>query len=301
MHGFWRAGGRPSFRPRLVERDGDGNLAMDQMVKAGMAFGVDPRRREYYSLRQARYDALATDVSTLAAMAAEEGRELSVLEIGCSGGSLLRHLEARPEFAHVALSGTNLDTRDIHRPESYRELLIGDLMLGYPQIPSGQYDVVICEQVLEHLPRLELAIATIGRLVKPGGHAFVGVPIFPPPLHLARRYLVPLLDRATGLRKQRSHVQAFSMASFLREMRRHSGLVVRGVRGLRIVSGGLLRPLENHYWWWRLNRRLGALVPALCIEVQAILQKPVPGCPCADSAGHLDRLGSLSRAPFRKR
>jgi hypothetical protein len=45
------------------------------------------------------------------------------------------------------------------------------------------------------------------------------------------------------------------------------------VRGFRIISGGLLRPLENYRWWWRFNRRLGARLPAACIEAQIIARK----------------------------
>jgi hypothetical protein len=40
-----------------------------------LAYGVDPRRPQRYSLRQARYDALARDIDALAAKAAKQGRE----------------------------------------------------------------------------------------------------------------------------------------------------------------------------------------------------------------------------------
>jgi hypothetical protein len=110
------------------------------------------------------------------------------------------------------------------------------------------------------------------RVLRPGGTLVIGVPIFPPPLHLARKHLVPLLPHA--LRPDDStHQQAFSLASFLRELRKQSSLRVERVRGFRIVSGGLLRPLENYRWWWRFNRRLGELLPAACIEAQIIARK----------------------------
>ncbi len=41
--------------------------------RAGHAYGVDPRRAEYYSLREARYDALADDIDAWAAEAAGAG------------------------------------------------------------------------------------------------------------------------------------------------------------------------------------------------------------------------------------
>jgi hypothetical protein len=100
----------------------------------------------------------------------------------------------------------------------------------------------------------------------------IGVPIFLSPLHLARKHLVPLLPRRWRP-DDSTHQQAFSLASFLRELRKQPSLTVETVRGFRIISGGLLRRLENYRWWWRFNRRLGQLMPAACIEVQIIARK----------------------------
>ena len=160
--------------------------------------------------------------------------------------------------------------------EVFEAYFVGDLMDGYPQIESGTYDVVLCEQVLEHLPRLDVAIATLERVLRPGGRLIVGVPIFLPPLAYLRRHLVPRMDEMFRPDLVRGHVQAFSAASFLAAMGAHSRLRLLEIRGFRIISGGLLKPLENHRWWWRFNRRLGKLIPAACIEIQAIMEKPAP-------------------------
>jgi SAM-dependent methyltransferase len=241
---------------------------------ARQAFGIDPARREYFSLRQSRYDALAQDVSDWAG-AAVAGRKLRLLIIGCGVGTELRYLASKPHFDRLTLLGANYDDRHIWRRELYDEFIIGDLMGGYPEIRSNTCDIVVCEQVLEHLDRIEVAMATLGRVLKPGGRAIIGVPIFAPPLHLIRRHLIPRLDAAFGRRRARGHRQAFSLASFRRALERHSGLKLVKTRGFRVISGGLLRPLENYRWWWRLNRRLGEAVPGLCIEVQAVMEKPV--------------------------
>jgi uncharacterized membrane protein YkvA (DUF1232 family)/SAM-dependent methyltransferase len=243
-------------------------------AKPRMAFGVDPVRPQFYSLRQSRYEALAHDVSERAGAAAA-GRRLRLLIVGCGVGAEIRYLAAKPHFDKLLISGANFDERQIYRREAYQELFIGDLMQGYPQIEPESYDLVICEQVIEHLDQIDVAIATLGRVLKPGGRAIVGVPIFPPPLHLMRRHLVPKLDAVFGRRRSRGHRQAFSLASFLSAMQTHSGLRLLKARGFRIISGGLLRGLDNYRWWWRLNRRLGELVPGLCIEVQAVLEKPL--------------------------
>jgi SAM-dependent methyltransferase len=240
-----------------------------------LAYGVDPRRPERYSLRQARYDALAHDIDALAAKASSEGRRLAVIDIGSGGGASPRHLRARPHFAAIDIDATDIDRQYNVDETLYRRLFIGDLTKGYRELASESYDVVICEQVLEHLHQLEVPLATIGRLLKPGGRAFIGVPIFPPPLHLARRHLVPVLDRLTGSDHRRDHVQAFTLRHFKKVALAHSRLRLVAARGFRIVSGGVLRPLEEQRFWWAFNRWLGAKAPAACIEAQLILEKPV--------------------------
>lgn len=231
---------------------------------------VEPRP---YRLRLSRYAVLAQDISNWASAAAHEGRALSVLDVGCGWGVLLHDLEPKPHFDSVAFSGADLSDTVLYKKELYREFFIGDLAGGYPQIGSDRYDVVVCEQVLEHLDALDTAIATLARVVRPGGKLVIGVPIFFPPLHLARQHLVPRLARILRHPATASHQQAFSLYSFRRHLRKFSGLAIEQVRGFRIVSGGLLRPLENYRWWFEFNRRLGELVPALCIEVQFILRK----------------------------
>jgi SAM-dependent methyltransferase len=237
------------------------------------AFDVDPKRPERYRLRLSRYVVLAQDISDWAGEAALAERTLSVLDVGCGWGPLLCQLEAEPHFDNITISACDIADTALYKKELYREFFIGDLAGGYPEIGSGRYDVVVCEQVLEHLNSLDRAIATLVRVTRPGGILVIGVPIFFPPLHLARKYLVPRFAGILRHPETASHVQAFSLFSFLRLLRAYPSLSVVKARGFRIISGGLLRPLENYRWWWKLNRRLGELLPALCIEVQIILRK----------------------------
>jgi 2-polyprenyl-3-methyl-5-hydroxy-6-metoxy-1,4-benzoquinol methylase len=237
------------------------------------AFGIDPTRPERYSLRQSRYEALASDISAWAGEAAVRGKTLALLDVGCGWGPLLRYLDTKPHFDRLRISATDMRDAALYRKELYEEYVIGDLTGGYPEIASERYDIVVCEQVLEHLDRLDTALDTLVRVLRPGGTLVIGVPIFLPPLHLARKYLVPPLARLIGHPDSASHQQAFSMRSFLRELQKRPELSLLRVRGFRIVSGGLLRRLENYRWWWRFNRRLGEIIPAACIEIQVILKK----------------------------
>jgi SAM-dependent methyltransferase len=241
----------------------------------GLAFGVDRTRKHLYSLRQARYQALAFDIQRMAAEYVYFGRPLRLLDIGVNDGISRKYLNAWPASANIDFYGADLDELDVHEREKWKGFWTGDFMEGYLDIPSGMFDVVICEQVLEHLPELETAVRTLERVLRPGGMLFVGVPIFPHGFHLLRKPVVAAVDGMKANPRKRGHVQAFSLVTFKRLLRQYTNLEITEARGFRVISGGILRPLENHRAWWRFNRWLGAEIPGACIEVQVIARKPL--------------------------
>src|ERR1700751_5732101 len=92
-----------------------------------LAFGVDPSRPERYSLRQSRYAALAEDISDWAGAAAARGETLSLFDVGCGWGPLLRHLDTRPHFGNIAISAADVADTALYRKDLYRDYFIGDL------------------------------------------------------------------------------------------------------------------------------------------------------------------------------
>jgi SAM-dependent methyltransferase len=286
-------------------------IDMRQMREPRLTFGVDdPHGHHRYTLRQSRYDAVTNDINDWARAAKRDGQTLSVLDVGCGDGTLLRYLETKPEFGNMIISAADLRVdRWLYKKASYHELFIGDLSNGYPKIPSNSYDVVVCEQVLEHLPRVGGAVAALARILKPDGKLVIGVPIFLPPLHVVRKYIIPELDRIFAPHKSRGHEQAFSLFTILRKLKEIPDLQLLEVRGFRVISGGLLRPLEDYRWWWLLNRWIGKAIPTLCIEVQ-VMQKgsgsegaTPPARPTVDQMGDNEAGVSEvhSRGPRRER
>jgi SAM-dependent methyltransferase len=250
------------------------------MASTMRAFGIEPNY-EPYSLRQARYYELGIDVARYAARHfGQTGRPVDLLDVGVFDGVARRYIEAHPGGEHVAYHAVDNYPHGeafVYKHADWVHHHV-DLEHGLPQLPSERYDVVVCEQVLEHLHRFRPTLADLQRVVRPGGLVVLGVPIFPHGIHLIRRHVVPVTDRLFRVKKIRGHVQAFSHRTFLRDVRALCPeLGIERVRGFRIVSGGLLLPLEHYRWWWRFNRRLGALVPSLCTEVQLLLRRNVSG------------------------
>jgi SAM-dependent methyltransferase len=58
----------------------------------------------------------------------------------------------------------------------YSALMYPDFDLCAPLEESLQFDVVICEQVLEHVPDPWTAVANLRAMCSPGGHAIVSTP-----------------------------------------------------------------------------------------------------------------------------
>lgn len=69
-------------------------------------------------------------------------------------------------------------------PRSDKVTFAGDVQ-ALAMVPDGVYDSAICIEVLEHVPEPAKAVATIARILKPGGTVVITVP------HLSRLHDVP--------------------------------------------------------------------------------------------------------------
>ncbi|MBI1346316.1 methyltransferase domain-containing protein [bacterium] len=244
------------------------------LVGDSLAFGVDPTRHERYSLRQGRYQAIGDVLAQESQRLQAVGAKLKLLDVGVWNGISMRYIEPRVPHTQIEYHGVDLKLHaGIYRREDWASLQEGNLLDGMPHLPSETYDVLICEQVVEHLPTIDVALQTLSRVVKPGGLLILGVPIFPPGVHLLRKHLVPAIDKLVGTKKVRGHLQAFSRLSFERAVLKNCDVDILASRGFRMISGGLLRSLENQHWWWRLNRHLGYRLPGLCTEIQVVARK----------------------------
>jgi len=99
-----------------------------------------------------------------------------VLDVGCGGGILADAMARRG--AHVLgidLAVKSLRVAELHAMEAgtenvaYQEIAVEDLAAQRP----GQFDVVTCMEMLEHVPDPASVVTALGQLVKPGGWVFL--------------------------------------------------------------------------------------------------------------------------------
>lgn len=95
-------------------------------------------------------------------------RDLTVLEAGCGA---YRHITYR---GPASITGIDLSTDQLGRNEALNRKIAGDIQ-DYPFSP-GTFDVVVCWDVLEHLPRPEAALLNLMAALRSGGLLIIGVP-----------------------------------------------------------------------------------------------------------------------------
>lgn len=158
---------------------------------------------------------------------------LRVLDVGCGGGILAEAMASTgADVLGIDLSTKPLKVARLHALESgvkslvYREVAVEALAAEVP----GQFDVVTCMEMLEHVPDPASVVQACSDLVKPGGWVFFStLNRSPKAFFLAivgAEYLLNMLPQGT-------HEYArFLKPSELAAQIRHAGLVLQGCTGL---------------------------------------------------------------------
>lgn len=108
------------------------------------------------------------------------GRALRVLDAGCGDGinlvGLRRVLSENPQpWELFALDSSAVRVARAAVPaRAGKRILLGSVTTL--PLQSASLDIVICNQVIEHVPGPEVAIDEIARVLRPGGVAVIGVP-----------------------------------------------------------------------------------------------------------------------------
>ncbi len=155
-----------------------------------------------------------------------------VLDVGCGGGILAESMAvAGAQAKGIDLSEKALKVADLHSLETgvqvqYEYISAEDLA----KKEAGQYDVVTCMEMLEHVPDPLSIIKSCAALVKPGGKVFFSTLNRNPKSYLfaiiGAEYLLRILPKGTHDYKK------FIKPSELNEFIREAGLELNELIGL---------------------------------------------------------------------
>ncbi len=155
-----------------------------------------------------------------------------VCDIGCGGGILAESIARKgATVTGIDLSEKALKVADLHSLESgikVRYELIAAEELAARE--AGQFDVVTCMEMLEHVPDPAAIVQACAKLVKPGGHIFFSTLNRNPKSYLfaiiGAEYILGLLPRGT-------HDYAkFITPAELSGYARTAGLKVQALKGM---------------------------------------------------------------------
>ena len=126
-----------------------------------------------------------------------------VLDVGCGGGILSESMAAKgAEVTGIDMGEAPLEVARLHLLESgeeveYRQIPVEELAARQP----GEFDVVTCMEMLEHVPDPASVVNACTQLVKPGGYVFFSTLNRNPKSYLfaivAAEYLLRMLPKGT--------------------------------------------------------------------------------------------------------
>jgi len=237
-----------------------------------LAFGAELSSCRY-RLTLARYASIAEFLQRELAAA---GRDLRLLDVACGQGRLILY----GPFPGMKLYGTDVSRSSLAtaRERGYEEVVETNVAHPLP-FPNQSFDVVVCSHILEHLLEPQRLVSEAHRVLRPGGLLVVGVPICLWWTRLLRIHLLPLVapsKRREVLAARFGHVQFFTLPSLKQLL---GQFLFEDIRGFRFFSAGRRLPLEDWWWYYRLNAAWGKLCPRFTSEVNVIARKPAADSP----------------------
>lgn len=170
------------------------------------------------------------------------GRKL--LDVGCGGGILCEAMAQRGAIVSgIDMGEAPLSVAKLHKLESsvevnYRQSTAEDLAEKEP----GQYDIVTCLEMLEHVPDPDSVVRACATLVKPGGHLYFSTINRNPKSYLfsiiGAEYILKLLPKGTH------NYDKFIKPSELSQWIRGANLILQDITGMTY------NPITKNY---RLN------------------------------------------------
>ncbi len=168
-----------------------------------------------------------------------EGKK--VLDIGCGGGILSESMaQSGATVSGIDMGEAPLQVAKLHKLESGVEVDYTQITAEeFAEQHAGEFDVVTCMEMLEHVPDPGSVIQACKRLVKPGGHVFMSTLNRNPKSYLfaivGAEYVLGLLPKGTHDFKK------FIRPSELGAWARAADLVLQHITGLTY------NPLSKEY------------------------------------------------------
>jgi 2-polyprenyl-6-hydroxyphenyl methylase / 3-demethylubiquinone-9 3-methyltransferase len=155
-----------------------------------------------------------------------------IVDVGCGGGLLTEAMARKgARVTGIDLAEELLEVGVLHALEAGVDLeYLQESAESHAETHAGEYEIVTCMEMLEHVPDPVSAIAALGRLVRPGGDVFIStlnrtVKSYAMAV-IGAEYVLRLLPPGTHT------YEKFIRPSELRQWAREAGLTLVDIAGL---------------------------------------------------------------------
>jgi 2-polyprenyl-6-hydroxyphenyl methylase/3-demethylubiquinone-9 3-methyltransferase len=167
--------------------------------------------------------------------------EKKLLDVGCGGGILAEAMAQRgADVTGIDMGEAPLSVARLHAMESgvkvnYQRITAEDMA----EATAGEFDIVTCLEMLEHVPDPASVVAACARLVKPGGDVYFSTINRNPKAYafaiLGAEYVLRLLPK--GTHEYSKFIRPAELAKWLRANNLE----------LQNITGMTYNPLTKHY------------------------------------------------------
>lgn len=157
-----------------------------------------------------------------------------VLEVGCGAGSFRNNLTQKNEYWGVEM----VESAAAQAEGKLDRVLHGCFLDKSSEIPDGYFDLIVCNDVMEHMPDHDLFLKTIKTKISRGGCLVLSVPNI---RHIA--CLFDLLVRKDWNYQDegvldRTHLRFFTRKSLVRTLQDH-GFQIENISGINSILSNL--------------------------------------------------------------
>ena len=138
-------------------------------------------------------------------------KPLNMLDVGCGDGSRSLRLAKFFNINTNQLYGLDYDQNCVDQCNFKFKSFSVDLESDSIPFKLGTFDIVVCNQVLEHLKNWQKALNEIIRVTKRGGFMVIGIPNL---AHMINRIYLLIGKQPMCIEIDTSHVRGFTHKSF---------------------------------------------------------------------------------------
>ncbi|MDD5679100.1 MAG: class I SAM-dependent methyltransferase [Kiritimatiellae bacterium] len=197
-----------------------------------------------------------------------------VLDIGCANGMVLRSLPENIRRTGVDVAGAPLQRAE----QAGIETVVCDFDNNPLPFPAGQYNLVLCNDVIEHVLHTDHLMNEINRVLKPGGHLVISIPNVNQPVSFVMQFILDFTPMYAA-RYRGTHYRDFSDRLFGKILSVHGFDLIR-------KEGSFIYPAENN----RVSQLIAKLLPRWGAQILYFARKNQNASIADDFAANMPEL-----------